>query len=65
MYDPRWLLIASAAGHELVSSALPDAPVVPVAPRPRRPLRRVAQRLAASRPRLKGTRLEKEAPCGT
>jgi hypothetical protein len=66
MYDLRWVPIAVAAGGELASSALPDAPVIPVARlRKRGRLRGFAERLVASRPRLRATRLAKEKPCAT
>ena len=61
MYDLRWVPIAVAAGGELASSALPDAPVIPTRPRrQRRRLRGFAERLRVSRPRLQVAQLEKE-----
>ena len=66
MYDLRMVPIFAGAGSELALSALPDAPVVPVAPRRERGrLRGFAERLVASRPRLRATRLAKEKPCAT
>ena len=64
MYDARWIPIATRGGR-LAVSALPDAPIVPDRPgREHRRLRELAGRLAAVRPRLRATHLEKEEPCG-
>ena len=66
MYDLRLVPIAVVAGRELALSALPDAPVVPDTPRRERRWRRgLAERFVTPRPRLKATRFEEEAACGT
>ena len=66
MYDLRMIPIAVAAGRGLALSALPDAPVVPDTPRRERRWRRgLAERFVTLRPRLKATRLQEEAACGT
>ncbi len=66
MYDLRWVPIVVEVSRGLAFSAMPDAPVVPDAPRrERRRLRGAVGRLVAARPRLQATRLGEEEPCGT
>jgi hypothetical protein len=63
MSDLSPLPLALAASHRLNRSAMPDAPVIPARPRRQRHrqrLRGFAERLRASRPRLRVAQLEKE-----
>ena len=62
MSDLSPLPLALAASHRLNRSAMPDAPVIPARPRPRRQRhrQRFAERLRASRPRPLVAQLETE-----
>ena len=61
MSDLSPLPLALAATHGLNRSAMPDAPVIPAKPRrQRRRMRGFAERLRASRPRLRVVQLERE-----
>jgi hypothetical protein len=51
--------LAVTASRRLSRSAMPDAPVIPARPRRER-RRRFAERLRASRPRLRVVQFEKE-----
>ena len=59
MSDLSPLPLALAASHGLNRSAMPDAPVIPAKPRRQRQ-RGFAERLRASRPRLRVVQLERE-----
>jgi hypothetical protein len=61
MSDLSLLPLAVTASHSLNRSAMPNAAVIPARPRrERRRVRGFAERLRASRPRLRVVQLEKE-----